>query len=217
MFEFFKRAAGKPLIAFVVFAFTLGYVVGFTGMLQHVQSDAGKIVYTVAGIAIVTTYIVYIIVGFVAPIYNRTTGDDDNANFYSYAFAFAGKICAMSMIYTTLWVWKHATFKEIHASSVLGTWLYFAELATYIAVGTAAPSLIDTTSPFSGIVSAVDIYISKMLELCTAGIIASNFYHFTKRQNREREQAQSVTTPVSKNYHDDYGNYLLTSYANSGF
>jgi hypothetical protein len=205
MLAFFKRAARRPLLSFYLLFGTVAVSLIFTGVLQAVpHSDVFKGFYTAVAIATVIFNIAYISLGFVVPIYNRTSRDDDNANFFAYAFAIMGKIIAMSMLYTTTWAWEHSTFDAVHASSILGTWLYFVTLATYLSAATGGPATADTSSPFSAILTAFDIFFSKMLELCTTTVVVSNFYHLTKRMNTKREDDRPIPPGSLGFYLDRY-------------
>ncbi len=187
MSAFFTRAARDPWVGLGLFTVNVLYTFVFTGVVQWThESDVARGFHTALAVIQAVFILIYLVIGFITPIYDKVVDNDYNANFASLALALGSKVFSMSMIYQTMWLWNEHTFEAVNGSSVLDNWLYFIQLAFYLTAGTAGPCVIDTTSPFSGLISGFDIYFSKMFEYSVIGVIVGNFYHLIKARNEKR-------------------------------
>lgn len=156
------------------------------------QHTASVIIYTIASSIILFVAFYALFRGFIFPLYDNKNDNDEGVNIFAYFFVLATKAIAMSMIYTMMWLWHHNMFHEVNSSLVLGNWLYFIQLGTYLSLGTAAPCIVDTTNPFSSLISSFDIYISKFLEYLAVAVMVDHLRKVTERRNANAKKPKSI-------------------------
>ncbi len=183
----FRLPAKSPGVALFVLLLVAGISAGMIAVVQFAHDHhAAKIAQLVVSIVVASVVTLYVVCGFFVPIYNSIAKDDHSANFFSYMLALATKIIAFSSVYASMYIWNEHTFESLNASTLYGNWLYFLELASYLTLGTAAPCIVDTTAPLSGVLSGCDIFFSKFLEWGAVGVIAANYLLFVQKRNQRR-------------------------------
>lgn len=187
---YFTKISRNPAGAAVYFAVMTLVSFMFTFMVELTHKHtAAIIIYTVVSSVMLFISLYALFLGFIYPLYDNRNDNDESVNIFAYFFVLATKSVTMGMIYTMMWLWDHGMFHEVNSSLVLGNWVYFIELSTFLTLGTAAPCIVDNTSPLSGLINTFDIFISKFFEYLGVALMVGHRHDLIERRNARKHSS----------------------------